>query len=155
AEGSGVGGGPKSGGRARGRRIELVSMAGETADPPRLVTGIAEFDRVCGGGLVPGSALLVGGDPGIGKSTLLLQAMAALGKSTSRNGAEVVYISGEEAIAQVRMRARRLGLADAPVKLGAETNLKDILSTLEAGSPPAAVVIDSIQTMWTDALESA
>jgi DNA repair protein RadA/Sms len=155
AEGSGVGGGPKSGGRARGRRIELVSIAGETADPPRLVTGIAEFDRVCGGGLVPGSALLVGGDPGIGKSTLLLQAMAALGKSASRNGAEVVYISGEEAIAQVRMRARRLGLADAPVKLGAETNLKDILSTLEAGSPPAAVVIDSIQTMWTDALESA
>lgn len=151
AESSGVGGGPLKSGRTKGRHIELVSMAGETADPPRLVTGVAEFDRVCGGGLVPGSALLVGGDPGIGKSTLLLQAMAALG----RKGHEVVYISGEEAIAQVRMRARRLGLADAPVQLGAETNLKDIISTLEGGKAPAAVVIDSIQTMWTDALESA
>ncbi len=151
AESSGVGGGPQKGARGKGRQIELVSLAGETADPPRLVTGVAEFDRVCGGGLVPGSALLVGGDPGIGKSTLLLQAMAALG----RNGADVVYISGEEAIAQVRMRARRLGLADAPVRLGAETNLKDILSTLDGAKAPAAVVIDSIQTMWTDALESA
>lgn len=149
---SGVAGGPPQlVGKTKGRHIALVSMAGETQDPPRLVTGVAEFDRVCGGGLVPGSALLVGGDPGIGKSTLLLQAMAALG----RRGSEVVYISGEEAIAQVRMRARRLGLADAPVQLGAETNLKDIIATLESGTPPAAVVIDSIQTMWTEALESA
>ncbi|KAB7740461.1 DNA repair protein RadA [Parvibaculum sedimenti] len=151
AESSGVAGGPAKSGGKKGRHIELVSMAGETADPPRLVTGVAEFDRVCGGGLVPGSVLLVGGDPGIGKSTLLLQAMAALGT----RGADVVYISGEEAIAQVRMRARRLGLAESPVKLGAETNLKDIVSTLEGGKAPAAVVIDSIQTMWTDVLESA
>ena len=151
SDSSGVGGGPQKATRGKGRLIELVSMAGESAEPPRLVTGVAEFDRVCGGGLVPGSALLVGGDPGIGKSTLLLQAMAALG----RKGADVVYISGEEAIAQVRMRARRLGLADAPVKLGAETNLKDIISTLEGGKAPSAVVIDSIQTMWTDTLESA
>jgi len=151
AESSGVAGGPAKSGGKKGRHIELVSMAGETADPPRLVTGVAEFDRVCGGGLVPGSVLLVGGDPGIGKSTLLLQAMAALGT----RGADVVYISGEEAIAQVRMRARRLGLAESPVKLGAETNLKDIVATLEGAKAPAAVVIDSIQTMWTDALESA
>ena len=151
AESSGVAGGPlKLVGKTKGRHIALVPMAGETAEPPRLVTGVAEFDRVCGGGLVPGSALLIGGDPGIGKSTLLLQAMAALSKT-----APVVYISGEEAIAQVRMRARRLGLADSSVELGAETNLKDIVSTLEEGKPPAAVVIDSIQTMWTDALESA
>ena len=125
ATSSGVAGGPpQKVGKTKGRHIALVAMAGETAEPPRLVTGVAEFDRVCGGGLVPGSALLIGGDPGIGKSTLLLQAMAALG----RRGSEVVYISGEEAIAQVRMRARRLGLADAPVQLGAETNLKDIIA---------------------------
>lgn len=152
AETSGVAGGPlKLVGKTKGRHIELVAMAGETAEPPRLITGVAEFDRVCGGGLVPGSAVLIGGDPGIGKSTLLLQAMAAL----SRRGQSVVYISGEEAIAQVRMRARRLGLEDAPVQLGAETNLKDIITTLESGTPPAAVVIDSIQTMWSEALESA
>ena len=131
AEGAGVGGGPARGSIAKGRQIELVSMSGETADPPRHVTGIAEFDRVCGGGLVPGSALLVGGDPGIGKSTLLLQAMAAL----SLKGKRVVYVSGEEAIAQVRMRARRLGLGEAPVQLGAETNLRDILATCTIGSP--------------------
>ncbi|MDO9126518.1 MAG: DNA repair protein RadA [Parvibaculum sp.] len=153
-ESAGVGGGPQkslAGARAKGRKIELVAMSGETADPPRHVTGVNEFDRVTGGGLVPGSALLIGGDPGIGKSTLLLQVMAAL----ARKGKSVVYISGEEAIAQVRMRARRLGLADADVQLGAETNLKDIIGTLENGQAPDAVVIDSIQTMWTDALESA
>ncbi|WP_339829453.1 DNA repair protein RadA [uncultured Parvibaculum sp.] len=148
----GIGAGPaKAGGRAKGRRIELVAMSGETADPPRHVTGMAEFDRVTGGGLVPGSAVLIGGDPGIGKSTLLLQAMAAL----ALKGGAAVYISGEEAIAQVRMRARRLGLGEAPVQLGAETNLKDILGTLESGTAPDVVVIDSIQTMWTEALDSA
>lgn len=150
-ESAGVGGGPLKAAGHKGRAIELVSMAGETAEPPRLMSGIAEFDRVLGGGLVAGSAILIGGDPGIGKSTLLLQAMAAFG----RNKANVVYISGEEAIAQVRMRAKRLGLADAPVALGAETNLKDILATLSTGTPPQAVVIDSIQTMWTDVLDSA
>ncbi|MDO8838270.1 MAG: DNA repair protein RadA [Parvibaculum sp.] len=149
---AGIGAGPaKAGGRAKGRRIELVEMSGETADPPRHITGMAEFDRVTGGGLVPGSAVLIGGDPGIGKSTLLLQAMAAL----AVKGGRAIYISGEEAIAQVRMRARRLGLGEAPVQLGAETNLKDILGTLESGTPPDVVVIDSIQTMWTEALDSA
>jgi DNA repair protein RadA/Sms len=115
------------------------------------LTGIAEFDRVCGGGLVAGSALLVGGDPGIGKSTLLLQALTALGRS----GKPVVYISGEEGIDQTRLRAHRLGLDDSPVKLAAETSLRDVLTTLESGNPPAALVIDSIQTLWADAIEAA
>ena len=148
---AGIGSGPQKAARGKGRQIELVAMSGESADPPRLESAIAELDRVLGGGLVPGSALLVGGDPGIGKSTLLLQAMSAL----SNRGHDVVYISGEEAIAQVRMRARRLGLAETDVQLGAETNLRDIISTLESGKAPEAVVIDSIQTMWTDALDSA
>ena len=98
-----------------------------------------------GGGLVPASAILVGGDPGIGKSTLLLQAAA----SFARKGLKCLYISGEEAAAQVRMRAQRLGLTDAPVQLGAETNLRDILTTLDA-ERPALAIIDSIQTMWLD-----
>ncbi len=151
SDNTGIGSGPQKAARGKGRQIELVAMSGESADPPRLESAIAELDRVLGGGLVPGSALLVGGDPGIGKSTLLLQAMSAL----SNRGHDVVYISGEEAIAQVRMRARRLGLAETDVQLGAETNLRDIISTLEGGRPPDAVVIDSIQTMWTDALDSA
>ena len=150
-ESSGVAGGPaKKSVGAKGRQITLVPLAGETPPTPRRSTGVKEFDRVLGGGLVAGSAVLVGGDPGIGKSTLLLQAMAQL----ARQGADVVYISGEEAIEQVRMRARRLGLDDAPVSLGAETNVRDILATLKGGSTPHAVVIDSIQTMWTDALDS-
>jgi len=137
----------------RGSRtvLDLVPLAGETAEAPRLVTGISEFDRVCGGGLVPGSALLVGGDPGIGKSTILLQAMAALGMG----GKRALYISGEEAIAQVRMRAKRLGLETSPVALAAATNIADISATLERAPVADAVVIDSIQTMWSDALESA
>src|SRR5690554_481728 len=148
----GVGAGPAAKAlKGKGRQIQLVAMSGESAEPPRHVTGLGEFDRVTGGGLVPGSALLIGGDPGIGKSTLLLQVMAAL----AARGHSAVYISGEEAIAQVRMRARRLGLADAPVQLGAETNLKDIIGTLDSGKAPDAVVIDSIQTMWSDTLDSA
>ena len=98
-----------------------------------------------------GSVLLVGGDPGIGKSTLLMQAAAAL----ARAGHRAVYISGEEAVAQVRLRAERLGLADAPVELAAETSVEDIVATLSEGAMPRLVVIDSIQTMWTDTVESA
>ncbi len=133
-----------------GQRLRLVALEGATPPPPRLVTGIAELDRVSGGGLVPGSALLVGGDPGIGKSTLLLQAVAAL----AVQGA-CVYISGEEAVDQVRLRARRLGLSAAPVQLAAATSLRDIAASLDVGAPPMVVVIDSIQTMYIDALESA
>ncbi len=137
-------------GAAKGRVIPLTTLASQEAPPPRTQSGLAELDRVLGGGLVPASAILVGGDPGIGKSTLLLQATA----SFARNGLNCMYISGEEASAQVRMRAQRLGLADAPVRLATETNLRDILTTLEAEKPDL-VIIDSIQTMWADMVESA
>ncbi|MDR7124943.1 DNA repair protein RadA [Pseudotabrizicola sp. 4114] len=141
--------GPKSLGH-KGRAIHLTDLATEEDPPPRASSGIDELDRVLGGGLVPASAILVGGDPGIGKSTLLLQAAA----SFARTGLKVLYISGEEAAAQVRMRAQRLGLQDAPVGLGAETNLRDILTTLDA-ERPALAIIDSIQTMWLDTVEAA
>ncbi len=137
-------------GSARGRVIALTTLAADEAPPPRAASGMAELDRVLGGGLVPASAILVGGDPGIGKSTLLLQAAA----SFARTGLNCLYVSGEEAPAQVRMRAQRLGLADAPVRLAAETNLRDILTTLDAVRPDLAV-IDSIQTMWADQVEAA
>ena len=140
---------PKSLG-AKGRTIALSDLSTEDAPPPRASSGMDELDRVLGGGLVPASAILVGGDPGIGKSTLLLQAAA----SFARAGYKSLYISGEEAAAQIRMRAQRLGLSDAPVILGAETNLRDILTTLDA-ERPALAVIDSIQTMWLDTVESA
>ncbi len=141
--------GPKSLG-AKGKTIPLTDLATEEAPPPRAASGMDELDRVLGGGLVPASAILVGGDPGIGKSTLLLQATA----SFARRGLKCLYISGEEASAQVRMRAQRLGLSDAPVALGAETALRDILTTLDAQRPHLAV-IDSIQTMWLDTVEAA
>ena len=136
---------------APGRKIGFASLTGEAAPPPRAASGIAELDRVLGGGLVPGSAVLLGGDPGIGKSTLLLQAAASL----ARAGRRVLYVSGEEAVEQVRMRARRLDLADAPLGLAAAINLRDIAASLEAESDAALVVIDSIQTMWLDSIESA
>jgi DNA repair protein RadA/Sms len=136
---------------ARGRRFALEDLKTTEDMPPRRATGVAEFDRVCGGGLVPGSALLVGGDPGVGKSTLILQALAAYAKS----GGKAVYISGEEAMAQVRLRAARMELSDAPVELGSATCVEDVLSTLEAGPTPGIVAIDSIQTIWTSALEAA
>src|SRR5215813_5959374 len=135
----------------KGRPFALEPLAGESLDAPRLASGIAELDRVTGGGFVRGSVLLVGGDPGIGKSTLLIQTTAAL----ARAGQRAVYISGEEAIAQVRLRAERLGLSAAPVELAAETSVEDIVATLSTGKTPRLVVIDSIQTMWTDAIESA
>src|SRR5512141_393664 len=135
----------------KGRLFALEALTGEAHDAPRLVSGIAEFDRVTGGGFVRGSVLLVGGDPGIGKSTLLIQTTAAL----ARAGHRVVYISGEEAVAQVRLRAERLGLTSAPVELAAETSVEDIVATLSQGKTPRLVVIDSIQTMWTSTVESA
>jgi DNA repair protein RadA/Sms len=135
----------------KGRKFALEPLAGESHEAPRIPSGIAEFDRVTGGGLVRGSVLLVGGDPGIGKSTLLIQAAAAL----AHVGERAVYISGEEAVAQVRLRAERLGLSSAPVELAAETAVEDIVATLSEGKTPRLVVIDSIQTMWTDAIESA
>ncbi|HRO14160.1 MAG TPA: DNA repair protein RadA [Paracoccus sp. (in: a-proteobacteria)] len=137
-------------GAQRGKTIPLSGLQSDEPPPPRAPSGIAEPDRVLGGGLVPGSAILVGGDPGIGKSTLMLQAAAAF----ARAGVSAVYISGEEAGAQLRMRAQRLGLADAPVRLGTATALRDILTTLDAERPEVAV-IDSIQTLWSDTVDAA
>ncbi|MCO6381695.1 MAG: DNA repair protein RadA [Vannielia sp.] len=137
-------------GARKGATIPLADLSSPEAPPPRTTSGIDEFDRVLGGGLVPASAILVGGDPGIGKSTLLLQAAARFAQA----GQKTIYISGEEASAQVRMRARRLGLADAPVKLATETSLRDILTTLDAERPDLCI-IDSIQTMWSDTVDSA
>jgi DNA repair protein RadA/Sms len=134
-----------------GRAVAFVGLAGTAEPPPRAGTGIAELDRVLGGGLVAGSAVLVGGDPGIGKSTLLLQAAASL----ARAGRRVVYISGEESVEQVRLRARRLGVIDAKLELAAAINLRDITAALEQAPDTALVVIDSIQTMWLDTIESA
>ena len=153
AVGGGVGGGGPVAliAKRQGRVIALSTLDGTVQDSPRLVTGIGELDRVTGGGFVEGSALLVGGDPGIGKSTLLIQAAAA----AARRGERVVYVSGEEAVAQVTMRARRLGLADAPVELASETSVEDVLATLDHGPVPRLVIIDSIQTRWTDTVESA
>src|SRR6202162_376296 len=135
----------------KGRPFALEPLAGETPDAPRLPSGIAELDRVTGGGFVRGSVLLVGGDPGIGKSTLLIQAAAAL----ARAGHRAVYISGEEAVAEVRLRAERLGLGQAAVELAAETSVEDIVATLSHGKAPQLTVIDSIQTMWTQTVEAA
>ena len=135
----------------KGRLFALEPLAGEAHDAPRLPSGVAELDRVTGGGFVRGSVLLMAGDPGIGKSTLLIQATAAM----ARAGHRAVYISGEEAVAQVRLRAERLGLRDAAVELAAETSVEDIIATLSEGKTPRLIVIDSIQTMWTDMVESA
>src|SRR5271155_725364 len=135
----------------RGRPFVLEDLKTEDEAPPRRITGVAEFDRVTGGGLVPGSALLVGGDPGVGKSTLILQALA----SYAQLGGHAVYISGEEAMAQVRLRAARMGVGEAPVALGSATCVEDILATLDGGKTPGVIAIDSIQTIWTSQLEAA
>ena len=143
---------PKGLGAGKGRKIALQPLdVPEGDEPSRRVTGLGELDRVVGGGLVPGTAVLIGGDPGIGKSTLLLQAVAAL----AQRGVRCAYISGEEATAQIRMRARRLGEESAPVELAAATNVRDIVEMLNGEGAPRVVVIDSIQTMYVDALESA
>ena len=145
---------PGSGMTPKGRKgavVRLEALTGNTEEAPRLATGLTELDRVTGGGIVPGSAILIGGEPGIGKSTLLLQLAASL----ARTGQSALYFSGEEATAQVRLRAERLGLTDAPVALASETNLANILATAADGDRPDLIIIDSIQTLWSDALEAA
>ncbi|MFZ9334656.1 MAG: AAA family ATPase, partial [Burkholderiaceae bacterium] len=127
-----------------------VLSAIEAADVARTPTGIAELDRVLGGGIVEGGVVLIGGDPGIGKSTLLLQAVDAL----QRAGLQALYTSGEESGAQVALRSRRLGLANSQVQVLAETQLEEILATLHKVQP-AVAVIDSIQTVYSDQLTSA
>ncbi len=162
-------GGLGRGQRKAGRAIELVGLEGSEAPLPRRRSGIVEFDRVCGGGLVPGSAILVGGDPGIGKSTLLLQVAAALTgarpdakagdesgpESGPESGLACAYFSGEEAVDQIRLRAERLALAGSRVQLAAATSVRDILATLDNAQAPQVVIIDSIQTMYVDSLDSA
>jgi DNA repair protein RadA/Sms len=127
------------------RRLASV----DAAQTPRFPTGVEEFDRVLGGGVVPGGVILLGGDPGIGKSTLLLQAMAAAGAARS-----ALYVTGEESVEQVALRAQRLGLVNAPVSLLAEVQLEAIIATI-GKEKPEIVVIDSIQTAYTEALTSA
>lgn len=137
----------------KGKSLEIVSLKGESnQNVPRHHSGIAEFDRVTGGGIVPGSAILIGGDPGIGKSTLLLQTVCKLAEA----GKTCLYVSGEEAVDQVRLRARRLGLEKAPVALASATSVRDIVASMEGVSNPIdLIVIDSIQTMYVDNVESA
>ena len=148
-------GGGQGGGRG-GKPIEFVGLKGRSEPAPRRPSGVAEFDRVCGGGLVPGSTVLIAGDPGIGKSTLLLQVAGALGTANGQpESASCAYVSGEEAVEQLRLRARRLGLADAQVLLASATSVRDIAASLDDAEPPAVVIIDSIQTMYVDSLDSA
>jgi DNA repair protein RadA/Sms len=135
----------------KSRAVPLESLAGETKLAARIPTGMPELDRVTGGGIVPGSALLIGGEPGIGKSTLLLQLAANLALA----GRRALYFSGEESVAQVRLRAERLGLRHAPVGLASETNLGAILATIDAERRPDLVIVDSIQTLWADTIEAA
>jgi DNA repair protein RadA/Sms len=146
----------KSGlGKSRGPRLAFSGLSGDTREMARRASGIAEFDRVCGGGMVPGSALLVGGDPGIGKSTVLLQVLAALAAGKGGAALRCAYISGEESLDQVRLRAARLKVEQAPVALAASTSIRDIVATLDQADAPDIVVIDSIQTMYLDTLDSA
>src|ERR1700751_5087632 len=148
--------------RRGGRSLGFVGLTGPSMLPPRRQTGIGELDRVCGGGLVPGSAILVGGDPGIGKSTLLLQAAASIAppitegsRDLKARAATAAYITGEEAIDQVRLRAERLGVVASPMLLAAASNVRDIIASLDRGDAPDLVVVDSIQTMYLDTLDSA
>jgi DNA repair protein RadA/Sms len=136
--------------KAKGNVVKLAGLDGG-GTLKRFETGIGELDRTLGGGIVPGSAILIGGEPGIGKSTLVLQALAEL----AATGKTLVYVTGEESLDQIRMRASRLGLAGASLKLAAETQVRDILATLADGPRPDVVVIDSIQTMYSDALDAA
>lgn len=143
---------PKGLGNSKSKRVlDLVGLEfTEQKKLPRHKTGISEFDRVVGGGLVSGCALLLGGDPGIGKSTLLLQIVCAL----AQKNLKCLYISGEEAVDQVRLRAERMQLDKAPVQLATATNVRDIVATLDSENVDIAI-IDSIQTMYVDTIDSA
>src|SRR5262245_35261113 len=144
---------PKGLSRGKGKAVEFVALDGHAPEAARRPTGNAEFDRVTGGGLVRGSAILIGGDPGIGKSTLLLQIVTAV--AAAAKPLRSAYISGEEAVEQVQLRARRLGQHSHHVQIAAATNVRDIIASLDKADPPDLVVIDSIQTMYLDNLDSA
>lgn len=134
-----------------GKKIELVQLTGEAQNFPRIQTKINELDRVLGGGLVQGSVVLIGGDPGIGKSTLLLQTAESL--AAGKN--QVVYISGEESIDQIRLRAQRMGVKQDSIQLAATTNIAEIVNSIDGKKLPTVVIIDSIQTMFLNELASA
>jgi len=133
------------------KKIDLVQLTGDAQDFPRIKTNINELDRVLGGGLVQGSVVLIGGDPGIGKSTLLLQTADYLAKGKSR----VIYISGEESVDQVRLRAKRMGVVQDSIQLAATTNVSEIIGSIKADKTPTIIIIDSIQTMFLEELSSA
>ncbi|MEE2774806.1 MAG: DNA repair protein RadA [Pseudomonadota bacterium] len=133
-----------------GKIVELVGLKGSKNPLDRQKTGLKEFDRVLGGGLVKASTILVGGDPGIGKSTILLQ----VASSMANMGAKIIYVSGEESTDQLRMRAKRLGQENSPVEIAAETNLTDILTTIESEKPDL-IIVDSIQTVYSEHLDNA
>ncbi|MBA5724024.1 DNA repair protein RadA [Candidatus Liberibacter sp.] len=136
----------------KGRSVPLVLLTDEPEEEEsRIKTTMNELDRVTGGGFVRGSVILVGGDPGIGKSTLLMQAAASLAYKKYH----IIYVSGEEAIGQIRLRAQRLKTIDSAVEVAIETNVEDILTTLSKGKKPDVVIIDSIQTLWSQTAESS
>lgn len=135
----------------KGAKITFHSAQDATQSLQRLQCGIGELDRVLGGGLVPGSAILIGGDPGIGKSTLLLQLAAAM----AAQGEPCAYISGEESVAQLQMRAQRLGVSGDALQIASANAVRDIISTLDGANAPKMVIIDSIQTMYVDMIEAA
>ena len=149
-EEAGASGFSKVSNSSKAKVLEFKPLKGSSDTAPRRETLINELDRVLGGGLVSGSAILVGGDPGIGKSTVLLQVLANM----ANNGSNCIYITGEESIEQVRLRAKRLGVEESPVELTAATSVVDIIASIKKNKPDV-VVIDSIQTMFVDAIESA
>jgi DNA repair protein RadA/Sms len=138
-----------SGSRPKSAPESVLLAEIQPRDQERIATGVGELDRALGGGLVAGQVVLLGGDPGIGKSTLLLQAVSAMAQSGA-----VLYLTGEESVEQVALRARRLGVEAAGVRIAAETQLERVLGALEAARPRVAV-IDSIQTLWSEILQSA
>ena len=142
---------PKGLAGGKGKKIDWVALDVNAPDAPRTSTGIAELDRVLGGGLVAGSAILIGGDPGIGKSTLLLQTVV----QATQKDVSAAYISGEESVAQVALRAKRLGLSCKNVMLASATSVRDIIASLDTPNAPHIVVIDSVQTMFIDNIEAA
>jgi DNA repair protein RadA/Sms len=137
--------------RRKAKASEIESLQAEGREVRRITSGIAELDRTVGDGFAQGSAVLLSGEPGIGKSTLLLQAAATI----AEQGYSALYFSGEEATDQIRLRASRLGLSKAPLGLVAETCVERVLATIEHGPTPDFIVIDSIQTLWTESIESA
>jgi len=143
--------GVKSGKKSSGKKIELVQLTGEAQHFPRIKTNIGELDRVLGGGLVQGSVVLIGGDPGIGKSTLLLQTAESLAGGKN----QVIYISGEESVDQIRLRANRTGVKQDSIQLAATTNVSEIINSIDGKKMPTIVIIDSIQTMFLEELSSA